>query len=65
MTINKNVWTSGKNDATLRGAGVGINWTNAHKWSARACVAARLGSAPALIGDASRARGWLELSKGF
>jgi hemolysin activation/secretion protein len=65
VQINKNTWTSGTNDATLRGAGVNLGWTNAQRWSAKASVASRLGSAPALVGDASRVRGWLELSKGF
>jgi hemolysin activation/secretion protein len=65
VTINKNVWTTGKNDATLRGTGVGLAWTRADRWSARAYVAARLGTPPALIGSASLIRGWLEISKGF
>jgi hemolysin activation/secretion protein len=65
VTVNRNVWTSGKNDATLRGAGVGLNWTSANRWSAKASLAARLGAAPSLVGSSSPVRGWLELSKGF
>jgi hemolysin activation/secretion protein len=65
VEINKNTWTTGTNDATLRGAGVSLAWTNTQKWSAKASVASRLGAVPALIADASRVRAWLELSKGF
>jgi hemolysin activation/secretion protein len=65
VTINKNPWTNGNNDATLRGAGIGINWINTHQWSARAYVAARLGAAPQLAGTSSEIHAWMELSKGF
>ena len=65
VTINKNPWTSGKNDATLRGAGAGVTWINTHQWSARAYVAARLGAPPELVGSTSSIRGWLEIGKGF
>jgi hemolysin activation/secretion protein len=65
VTINKNLWTPGKNDATLRGTGLGIAWAGASRWTARGYVAARLGAAPSLAADASLLRGWLEISKGF
>jgi hypothetical protein len=65
VTINKNSWTTGKNDATLRGTGLGLAWTNAARWSAKAYIALRLGSAPVLVGDASLIRGWLEINRGF
>lgn len=35
VTINKDAWTSGKNDATLRGAGLGMNWSGASQCYAR------------------------------
>jgi hemolysin activation/secretion protein len=65
VTINKQVWTPGKNDATLRGTGAGITWAGASQWSARAYVAVRLGAPPSLLENASAIRGWLEVSKGF
>ena len=65
VTVNRRPWTEGTNDATLGGGGLGLAWTRADRWSAKAFVAARLGAVPALIGDASRLRGWVEISKGF
>jgi hemolysin activation/secretion protein len=65
ITINKNPWTGGHNDATLRGAGVGLSWINTHQWSAKAYVATRLGAAPELIGSTGPVRAWLEINKGF
>lgn len=65
VTVNKNSWTRGKNDATLRGAGLGVDWANADQWSAKTYVAARLGEAPELAGRTSQTHIWLEISKGF
>lgn len=65
VMINKDPWTSGKNDATLRGAGVGLSWINTHQWSAKAYVAARLGAAPELARSTAPVHAWLEISKGF
>jgi hemolysin activation/secretion protein len=65
VVVNKNTWTSGRNDATLKGAGVGVNWAHTHQWNAKAYVAARLGEAPELAGRTSQVHVWLEISKGF
>jgi hemolysin activation/secretion protein len=65
VTVNKNVWTSGTNDATLSGAGLGLNWTGTHQWSAKGSIATPLGSTPAIAGATSSVRGWIELAKGF
>jgi hemolysin activation/secretion protein len=65
VTVNKDPWTAGKNDATLRGTGVGVGWTNTHQWNAKAYVAARLGAAPELAGRTSLIHAWFEVSKGF
>ena len=65
VTVNKDPWTSGKDDATLRGAGVGMNWAHTPQWSAKAYVAARIGEAPELVGRTSRIHAWAEISKGF
>jgi hemolysin activation/secretion protein len=65
VTVNRNVWVAGANTATLSGAGVGLNWVGPDRWSARAYVAARIGSAPVLAASTGSARAWVEVSKGF
>jgi hemolysin activation/secretion protein len=65
VAINKNAWTSEKNDATLRGTGIGCAWTGGARWNAGAFVAARLGASPVLVADSSLIRAWFEISKGF
>jgi hemolysin activation/secretion protein len=65
VRVNKSPWTSGTNEATLSGAGVGLNWAGSKQWSARASVAKRLGATPALVGATSSARAWIEITKGF
>jgi hemolysin activation/secretion protein len=65
LTINKSVWTAGPNAATLTGGGVGLNWTGPHLWSAKASIASRLGSTPALLGETTQVRGWVQVAKGF
>jgi hemolysin activation/secretion protein len=63
--VNKNLWTTGVNDATLSGAGMGLNWTGPDQFSAKAYIAARLGSTPVLVGDSPSTRAWFEISKRF
>ncbi|WP_211467874.1 ShlB/FhaC/HecB family hemolysin secretion/activation protein [Collimonas silvisoli] len=65
VTVNKNTWVAGANSATLSGAGVGLNWAGPSQWSAKAYLAARVGSAPVLVGNTASARAWVEISKGF
>jgi hemolysin activation/secretion protein len=65
LTINENVWTAGTNTVIINGAGLGFNWTGPNQWSAKASVAARLGSAPILAGASSSVRAWLTIAKGF
>jgi hemolysin activation/secretion protein len=65
VRVNKSVWTTGINEATLSGAGLGLNWTGPAQWSAKAYIAERLGAAPVLVGSAASARAWLEIGKGF
>ena len=65
VTINKETWVAGKNTATLSGAGVGLNWAGPNEWSARAYVAARVGSTPEQLTNVSSVRGWIEISKRF
>jgi hemolysin activation/secretion protein len=65
VTINHTVWAAGPNSAVLNGAGVGLNWSWPDQWSAKANIAAPIGSTSALIGSNNSARAWLALSKGF
>ena len=65
VTINKNPWVAGTNSATLSGAGLGLNWTGADQWSARAYIAKPIGSRPVLVAGTASARAWVELRKGF
>ena len=65
VTVNKNVWVAGANSATLSGAGVGLNWAGPDQWSARAYIAAPIGSTPALVASTASARAWVEIGKGF
>lgn len=65
VTINKRAWAAGKNDATLSGAGLGLSWTGPERLYAKAHVATPLGSKPALVGNVSSVRAWLEIGKVF
>jgi hemolysin activation/secretion protein len=65
VRVNKNLWTTGVNEATLGGAGMGLNWTGPDQLSAKTFIAARLGSAPVLVGDSPSTRAWFEISKRF
>lgn len=65
VTVNKNTWVAGTNSATLSGAGLGLNWTGADLWSARAYIAAPIGSRSVLVAGAASARAWAELRRGF
>jgi hemolysin activation/secretion protein len=65
VRVNKNVWTTGINEATLNGAGLGLNWTGPAQWSAKAYIAERLGPTPVLVDAASAVRAWIEIAKGF
>lgn len=65
VTVNRSPWVAGANTASLNGAGIGFNWTSADRWGVRACIASRVGPSPALAGNASSTRGWIEISRGF
>jgi len=45
--------------------GLGLNWAGPNRWSAKTYLAARIGSAPALVIDSSSARAWIEIDKGY
>lgn len=65
IKVNQSLWTSGSNDAVLRGLGLGLNWAGADQWSARIYLATPLGSIPALVGTSTKVRAWMELAKRF
>lgn len=65
VALNKSVWVASANSATLRGAGVGLNWTADPQWSARFAIAAPLGARPVLVAERASVRAWAEISRGF
>ena len=65
LSIDRTPWVAGKNSAALSGAGIGLNWTGPHAWSAKSYVAARLGAAPADVRTSSAVRAWIEIDKAF
>ena len=65
VTINKNTWVTGTNDATLSGVGLGLNWAGQNQWAAKAYVATPIDSTPVLLASAESVRGWMQVSKGF
>jgi len=65
ITVNKNTWTGEKNSAKLSGAGIGLNWSSAHQWSAKAYIATPIGALPALVGSTDSMRVWVALSRQF
>lgn len=65
VALNHDRWTGGRNDATLRGTGLGVVWNSTARFTARASVGLRLGAAPVLVGDTSRVRSWIELNERF
>jgi hemolysin activation/secretion protein len=65
VTVNRHAWTAGVNDATLSGAGAGLDWTGQNQWAAKAYIAVPIGSVPILLASPNSVRGWVQISKGF
>lgn len=65
VTVNQNPWSTDENNATLSGAGFGLNWTGPDQWHATASVATPIGPTPALVGTTSATRAWVEVSRRF
>lgn len=63
VTVNEKPWVAGTNNATLTGAGLGLNWISSSGWNVKAHIASRLGSTPELVSSTATTRGWLEISK--
>lgn len=68
IKVNQQPWTTtSANLASIRGAGLGLNWQGPGQWRARITYARSLGNQPAqLAGSASRHQSaWVELGTGF
>jgi len=65
LTLNESPWMTGKNEATVSGAGVGLHWSGSNQWAARTYVATRIGPTPDLVARNASTRAWAEISKGF
>jgi hemolysin activation/secretion protein len=65
VKVDKYVFATGPNTATLSGAGIGLNWTGPAGWTANADLATPIGTVPALVGHTSSLRLWIELHKAF
>jgi hemolysin activation/secretion protein len=65
VTVNKTVWGSGANSATLSGVGVGLNWARSYEWNARAYIATPIGATPVLVVSTASIRAWIEIGRRF
>ncbi len=67
VQTNKNPWSSGSNDASLSGAGLGLNWQGPKGWSGRVFIASSLGELPSQLAgtESTHTNAWLELSVAF
>lgn len=65
VMVSKNTWAAGTNDATLSGAGVGLDWAWPGQWTAKAYIATPIGPIPVLVASTASARAWVEIGKGF
>jgi hemolysin activation/secretion protein len=65
VTLNQHPWSSGRNSATLTGAGVALDWSDGGAWAVNAYLARRLGAEPELVSTAPRSRAGLELRRAF
>ncbi len=65
VTLNKNPWADGQNSRTLRGAGVGLDWTGPSNFMVNAYYAHKLGDAMATSAPDSSGRFWIQVVKYF
>ena len=68
VQTNKNPWSSGSNEASLNGAGLGLNWQGSKGVSGRIFIAASLGELPtqlAVSASTTHTNAWMELSWAF
>lgn len=66
VTVYKDTFARGINSGRLSSAGVGLNWTGPHEWTASATVATPIGNTPDLLRNAdTKTRLWVQVMKGF
>jgi len=65
VTVNKNVWVAGPNEATLNGAGMGVDSLWPGQWTGKAYIATPIGSTPELVPNPASVRAWVEIGKSF
>lgn len=65
VTINKNPWTTGDNNRTLSGAGVGLTWEDYNNFAVRTYWARKLGNEEATSAPDKDGRFWIQLVKYF
>jgi hypothetical protein len=65
--FNKNVWSSGSNEASLSGAGLGLNWQGPKGVSARIFIASSVGELPSQLSgsESTHTNAWTELGWAF
>ena len=65
ISVNQTTWVPGSNNATLSGAGAGLDWTGPYRWHARVSIATPIGPTPQLVGSTTSTRVWGEIGKSF
>jgi len=65
ITINKNPWSTGDNERTLSGAGVGAMWSDPGNFAVRTYYASKLGGEDALSAPDKSGRFWIQAIKYF
>lgn len=65
VQVEKTVFASGPNAATISGAGIGLSWFGKQGLSITSGVAAPFGGTPKLVGTTASARLWIQMLKGF
>ncbi len=67
VQTNKNPWSSGSNEASLNGAGLGLNWQGSKGVSGRIFIASSLGELPSQLAgsESTHTNAWMELSWAF
>lgn len=65
VTPNRHPWIDDISTTTLSGAGVGLRWTGAGRWSVDASVATPTGSEPGVPSVVRKTRGWVQVGWAF
>ncbi len=67
VQINKSPWSSGSNQATISGAGLGLNWQGPKGLAGRLFVASSLGQVPSQLAGSkpNHTNAWVELRWAF